>query len=122
MNWIDIACIVFVCVTMNHLGLVKAIEEAAHRELRIVNCPKCFTWWSVLAYTIITSRSTITSLAISFLCSYLALWLELFEGFIDTIYLKVYEKIFTTTDDTAPADPDGGDSAGSVSQLQQNCK
>ena len=115
MNWIDIACIVFICVTVNHLGLVKAIEDAAQRELRIVNCPKCFTWWSVLAYTIITSRSTITSLAISFLCSYLALWLELFEGFIDTIYLKVYEKIFTTTDDTAPADKDGGDSAGSVS-------
>ena len=27
MNWIDIASIVFVCVTMNHLGLIKAIEE-----------------------------------------------------------------------------------------------
>jgi hypothetical protein len=25
--WIDIASIVFVCVTANHLGLIKAIEE-----------------------------------------------------------------------------------------------
>ena len=27
MEWSDIACIVFVCVTANHLGLVKAVEE-----------------------------------------------------------------------------------------------
>ena len=66
---IDIASIVFVCVTANHLGLVKAIEDVADKELRIVNCPRCLTFWSVLAYTVITSRCAITSLAISFLCS-----------------------------------------------------
>lgn len=103
-HWIDIAGIVFVCVTANHLGLVKAIEDAAQRELRIINCSKCFSFWSVLAYTAITSRNAIASLAISFLCSYLALWLELFEGYIDTLYLKVYGKIFTTSDDTAASD------------------
>ena len=103
-HWIDIAGIVFVCVTANHLGLVKAIEDAAQRELRRINCSKCFSFWSVLAYTAITSRNAIASLAISFLCSYLALWLELFEGYIDTLYLKVYGKIFTTSDDTAASD------------------
>ena len=98
-NWGDIAAIVFACVTAIHLGLVKAIEDVAHRELRIVNCPKCFTFWSILTYTIITTRNAITSLAISFLASYIALWLELFEGYIDTIYNKVYEKIYTTSGD-----------------------
>ena len=101
MNWLGIACIVFASVTANHLGLVKAIEEAADRELRIVNCPKCLTFWGVLAYSIMTSREAITSLAISFLASYTAIWLELFEGFIDTLYNKVYEKIYpNTADDT----------------------
>lgn len=114
--WIDIACIVITCVTANHLGLVKAIEEAAQRELRIVNCPKCFSFWSVLAYSIITSRNAITSLAISFLASYSALWLELFEGFIDTLYTKVYETIYpNTADNEASADTGNGHSASSLS-------
>ena len=98
MNWIDIAAIVFVCVTMNHLGLVKAIEDVAQRELKVVNCPKCLSCWGVLAYTIITSRKLIPSLAISFLASYAAIWLELFEGYIDTLYQRIYDKIFPTED------------------------
>lgn len=114
--WSDIAAIVFICVTANHLGLVKAIEDTIHRELRIVNCPKCFTWWSAIAYTSITTRSMIPSLAISFLASYTALWLELLEGFIDTLYDKVYEKIYSAGDDnTDSADSDAPDSAGSMS-------
>ena len=95
MNWIDIAGIVFVCVTANHLGLVKAIEDTIHRELMIINCPKCLSYWGVLAYTIITSCELIPSLAISFLASYIAIWIELFEGFIDTLYNKLYDKIYS---------------------------
>ena len=99
MNWIDIAGIVFVCVTMNHLGLITAIEGVIKYQLPILNCPKCLTCWSVLAYMVITAQDIITSLAVSFLASYIALWLELFEGYIDTIYNKVYEKIYTTSGD-----------------------
>lgn len=114
--WIDIAAIVFICVTANHLGLVKAIEDVAQRELRIVNCSKCFSYWSVLAYSIITSQETILSLAISFLASYTAVWLELFEGFIDSIYQKCYEKIYPDSgNDTDSADAVNGHPAGSVS-------
>lgn len=122
MNWTGIACVVFICVTMNHLGLVKAIEERIERELPVIDCVKCCTFWTVLIFTLITSRNLITSLAISFLMSYLALWLELFEGFIDRLYMKLYEKIYPTSDDTPAADADNGNSAGSVSELQENCK
>lgn len=95
MNWIDIAAIVFVSVTANHLGLIKAIEDTIERELKIVNCPRCLSYWGVLAYTIITSCELIPSLAISFLASYIAIWIELFEGFIDTLYNKLYDKIYS---------------------------
>ena len=115
MDWIDIASIVFVCVTMNHLGLIGAVEDVIHRKLWIVDCPKCSTFWGVLAYTAITTQDIITSLAISFLSSYAALWLELFEGFIDTLYLKIYGKIYNTSDNTSAADSDDGYPAGSVS-------
>lgn len=93
---LDIAGIVFACVTANHLGLVKAIEETFDRELPIVNCVKCSSFWVVLFYTIFATWNVITSLAISFLAGYVAIWLELFEGFIDSIYLRLYEKIYTT--------------------------
>ena len=113
--WIDIASIVFVCVTANHLGLIKAIEEVTGVELHIVNCVKCFTWWTTLLYMVCTCHSVITSLAISFLCSYLAIWLELFEGYIDTLYLKLYEKIYSdSTDDTPATDTDDGHSGSTV--------
>lgn len=101
--WIDIASIVFVCVTANHLGLVKAIEDVIGTELPIVNCVKCFTWWVTFAYTAFAMHALILPLAISFLASYSALWLELLEAFIDTLYLKLYDKITTTHSDNAIA-------------------
>ena len=98
MNWMDIASIVFVCVTMNHLGLIRAIEEQIDHKLPIIDCPKCSSYWSVLAFTLVTTYDVITSLAISFLASYAAIWLELIEGIIDTLYARIYDKVFTTTD------------------------
>ena len=98
MNWIDIASIVFVCVTANHLGLVKAIEDTFNVELHVANCPKCASCWLVFAYMILATHNVITSFAVSFLASYAAIWIELFEGFIDTLYQKLYDKIYPTED------------------------
>lgn len=116
--WIDIASIVFICVTANHLGLVKAIEETFDIELHILNCPKCFCFWLSFTYGLsnISSDGFIAVLAVSFLASYSAIWLELFEGIIDTLYMKLYETIYPNTDnDTASADADSSYSTGSVS-------
>ena len=113
--WIDIASIVFVCVTMNHLGLVKAIEDVYGTEIPILNCPKCSVFWLVLFYLVVSSRQIIMPLAVSFLASYSAIWFELLEGYIDTLYLKLYGKIYETSYDTLASDPNGGHSAGSVS-------
>ena len=96
--WIDIACIVFVCVTANHLGLVKAIEDTFDINLKIINCVKCSTWWITHGYMVYVTKDIILSLAISFLASYIAIWLELFEGYIDTLYNKIYDKIYSATD------------------------
>ena len=116
MEWKDIACIVFVCVTMNHLGLIAAIERVIKRKLWIIDCPKCLTCWSVFAYGIATvpcgspqgiAAALPTALAISFLCAYLAIWLELAEGFIDLLYIKVYEQIYPATNPPDPDPPNG---------------
>ena len=91
MDWKDIACIVFVCTAVNHLGLIKAIQTLTKcNRLPIVSCPKCLTCWSVLVYQLLMGCHPIPSLAISLLCSYLAIWLELIMYAIDTLYNKMY--------------------------------
>lgn len=110
MGWNDIVCIVFTCVTANHLGLIDAIENIAERKIPILNCVKCSVFWCVLIYTLVTSGDVIVSLAVSFLCSYCALWLELIEVYIDKLFMMLYGKV-TKADDNSPvtADATSGD-------------
>lgn len=116
--WMDIACIVFVCVTANHLGLVKAVETVLNRKLAVINCPKCLSFWSVLIYTTVTMDDIALILAISFLCSYLAIWLELFEGFIDKLYMKLYETIYPNTYECTLTEADfDNDTDGTMPEL-----
>lgn len=118
MELLDIACIIFACVTANHLGLIKAAEDLSGYRLYVVNCPKCLTFWSVMLYGCCDDVHTapLMVLAISFLSSYLALWLELAEGYLDLIYMKAYEKIITRDlDDTVAPDSQRGDSTGTMS-------
>ena len=79
----DIAYIVFVCTAVNHLGLIAAIEGIVRHSIPVINCPKCASFWSVLVYGIaatvpVASASGLLAalprlIAISFLCSYLAI-------------------------------------------------
>lgn len=110
MAWSDIAWIVVACTSANHLGLIAAVERVLHRRLPVVSCPKCFTFWSTLAYLLACflvgddaplRGSPIAAylpavprmLAVSFLAAYSALWLELIMYFIDTIYNSIYDQI-----------------------------
>jgi len=104
MDFWDIASIVFVCTAVNHLGLVEAFEKAIHYRIPIVNCIKCLTFWAVFGYgcyDIATYKSNIfTVLAISFLSAWASIWLDLFMGIIDHLYMKVYDSLYPTTDET----------------------
>ncbi len=118
MDWIGIASVVFICVTANHLGLVSAVEGVIQRKLWIVDCVKCFSFWATLVYLIVSTMDIIASLAVSFLASYISLWIELLEAYIDTLFLKLYDKITSkSTVDPDSFDTEQGDSADSVSEL-----
>lgn len=95
MYWIDILLLVLSCTLANHLGLVDAIERETWSRIPIVNCPKCFSFWSVLLYSLFVGRAVIASVAVSFLCAYAALWIELLCGYIDTKYNRCYENLYT---------------------------
>jgi len=112
----DIACIVFACTAANHLGLIQAVQTVAEcNQLPIVSCVKCFSFWAVMVYCLVVGVSIITTLAISFLCAWSAIWLDLFMGIIDYLYLKIYEQIYPTTDET---DADTFDTEDSVSDVR----
>jgi hypothetical protein len=101
MNLLDIAGIVFACTAANHLGLIQAIQMVTKcNQLPIISCVKCFSFWTVLCYCLIGGSGVITSFAISFLCAWSAVWLDLFMGIIDHLYIKVYEKIYPTANTT----------------------
>lgn len=104
MDITDIASLVFACTAANHLGLIQAVQSVTRlRTLPVISCPKCLTFWSVLAYLIGSGTGVITSLAVSFLSAWSAVWLDLLMGFIDQLYLNIYEQIYPTAD-TADAD------------------
>lgn len=99
MGWIDIAMIVFACTAANHLGLVYAAEKVIGFKLPVVNCCKCSSFWLTLLFCMLNCGeiAIITIIAVSFLASICAVWLELLMGFIDTLYDKAYERIYDTS-------------------------
>lgn len=105
MEWRAIAAIVFISTAVNHLGLIRTIEGIVKREIPIVNCPKCLTCWSVMIYQLLTNCNPLMSLAVALLCSYIALWLNLFMYAIDTLYNIIYGKF----KDINPEDPEAGE-------------
>lgn len=105
MEWSEVAMVVFSCVTANHLGLVAAIEGIVRRRLPVINCGKCFSFWSVMTYGCMTSihhfediLELIPIVATSFLSAYAATWLQLLFAFIDKQYGRIYGKIYSAAD------------------------
>ena len=100
----DVAAVVFFSTTVNHLGLISAIESAIKHRLWILDCPKCLSFWSVLVYGLsgdgmAANPSCLARLlAISILSAYIAIWLELLESIIDRLYDYIYGKIYPTAD------------------------
>lgn len=91
----DIVMLVLSATLANHLGLIEAVEGVIHHRLPILNCSKCASWWSVLIYSICIGQPPIASVAVSFVSAYAAVWLVLLYGYIDTLYNRWYENIYT---------------------------
>ena len=86
------ALILLACVMFVHQGLADAIGEALHCRFRIINCPKCLCFWSELAYLLCTRHGLVVSVSVAFICSYIALWLELGLSFLARIYNRLYDE------------------------------
>lgn len=97
---VDVAMIVLSAVLANHLGLIEAVEKVIRHEIPIVNCCKCLSFWAVFGYMLLAGNTVIASIATSFLCAWLATWIELLMGVIDYYYTKIYENFYSETTNT----------------------
>jgi hypothetical protein len=103
MYWIDITLLMLSATLANHLGLIEAIEHVINKKIPVVNCAKCFTFWSVLVYSLFQRQYPIVSVAMSFLCAYSSVWLEMLLGYVNLLYIRCHESLFTqkTDDETS---------------------
>ena len=107
--WISAIMIMVSCVMANHLGLVSAIERIISHNIPIVNCSRCFTFWSTLLYCIFACHNIIDSVFVAFCMALLSLWFDVFLGLLDNLYYTAYEYIYKDTE--ADEHKDGTDAA-----------
>lgn len=86
-----------------HMGLVDAVLKfygIEDKDIPIIRCPKCLTFWAVLLFLVLTRHNVILSLATSFLASYVGIWLDLLLGKMDVWYEDIYKQISEGEDPT----------------------
>ena len=98
--------ITFACVSAVHLGMSDAVKMVTRTDLPIIGCVKCFTFWSVLAWCVITRHGIVYSIALSMLTAWAAIWLDLLLCASDALYLRIYDKLNDNPQGTAPAQHD----------------
>ena len=119
----EAALITISCVLFVQMGLSEAIQDSFRFKSRIASCPKCLSMWANLAYLLLTRHGLILSVAASFICSYLALWLALAYDAVAILYNYLYDSITKTTDtveDSGEEIPGEASDPDAVSQMQMN--
>ena len=89
----EVALVTISAVLFVQMGLSSAIQEILHLRSKIASCPKCASFWSVLAYCLLTRQRPIVSVATSFICAYVAQWLALLYDALAVLYNSAYEAI-----------------------------
>ena len=79
------------CATLaQHLGLGDAVAGIVAKILR---CPKCLSFWSVLLLMIILKAHPIVAVGLSLICSYMSNWFGLVLALLAKTYNSLWEKV-----------------------------
>lgn len=80
----------------SHLGLCDAIATRikwmGKTIAKIIRCPKCLTFWSVLIILTIDRMPFVASVMVSLLCSYSSQWLILLLEMLYIKYIEIWQK------------------------------
>ena len=98
------------------MGLSGEIQRIAGISLKILNCPKCLTFWSALAILLLNRHPVLPAVAVSFIASYLAMWLTLALDAATVKYTSLYEKITETPGASQAPGEDSASGSGADGQ------
>lgn len=96
------------------MGLGNAINKVIGYNFILFRCPKCLVFWSVLSYLLLSNQSVVLSIFIAFICSYLALWIDL----LLTIIAEKYEEIYESMGAKESQDSEGNSYEGSEGEKE----
>ena len=82
--------IMFIITLINHIGVIKKVEDYIHKPLPFY---QELVFWSILVYSLFTTRKIINSTVLALLLGYLSLWLDLLFHIIDYYYRKYSRKM-----------------------------
>ena len=105
---LEAALITLSCVLFVQMGLADAVCDTLRIKARVITCPKCATFWTCLIWTICRGNGVLWSVAVSFVSSYLALWLALLYDALAALYNDLYATINkqTPASEVTTTDPD----------------
>ena len=119
--WKDVCLLAASCVLFVNMGLSDALQEFFGFHSRILSCPKCLTFWTALAFLLVSRCRFVTAVGASFLLSYLALWADLGLSALNRIYNESYEQLSSPPARPGKARPPAG-SPGVSPVRRQNKK
>lgn len=96
--WVEAAALTASCVLFIGMGLEAEIERILSCRFKVLSCPKCLTFWSVLLFGVVTRHGFVETVAVSFLSAYAALWLSLLCDALTNLYNRIYETITKPTE------------------------
>ena len=85
-----IACVLFV-----NMGLSDALQDFFGLHIAVLSCVKCLTFWCILVYLICVGARFYQVVSVSFIYSYLALWLDIGLSALNKIYNEQYKQILS---------------------------
>lgn len=86
MVWVALMAAVFAIVG-HHLGLIEKLSELA---VEVAQCPKCTTFWVVLAALLLNGYEFIASITLAIGMAYLSFW----AGFLLIALQKLYDWVW----------------------------
>lgn len=85
-----VALIVMMTAVMaQHLGLSDAVAKVLSK---ILSCPRCLSFWSVLFVLVILGCNLIIAMGLSVLMAYLSIWIGLLLGKLNDLYEKLWQR------------------------------
>lgn len=86
-----VALIAMVGATLaQHLGLSEAIVGVVSKVSR---CPKCLSFWAVLAVLLLLNAHPIVAIGLALVCAYLSNWLGLILMLLANKYNDLWERV-----------------------------